>query len=137
MSTEGWSDRNCSRRTSFTVWVTRGFVIICNVPPAVWTFLTSCTKAPRPELSTKSICERSRMKFLGLSSTNFSRTLRKVGSEKASSRPARRKSWQLSLTSRVPLKLTVRVSASGIEPSSSLCHHCKVFDPRFKYRPGR
>ena len=57
------------------------------------------------------------MTCFGPSSTHFVSTLRKVGSEKASNKPVRRKSWQLSLTSRVPLRLTVRVSGSGINPS--------------------
>lgn len=116
-STEGCRAKNCSRRTSFTVWVTLGLVTICKVPSVACAFLASCTKAPSPELSTKSIWERSKMICFGPSSTHFVSTLRKVGSEKASNKPVKRKSWQVSLTSRVPLRLTVRVSGSGINPS--------------------
>ena len=118
-STEVCRARNFSNRTSLTVWVTRAFVTICKVPPAVWACLASCTRAPKPELSTKSICERSRIMCFGPSSILLLSTLRNVGSENASNKPVRRNSWQLSRTSRVPLRLTVRFSGSAITPSSS------------------
>ena len=53
-------------------------------------FLTNRTSAPSPELSTKSIVDKSRMIWVGPSSMYFVRTFRKVGSEKASSSPVRR-----------------------------------------------
>lgn len=119
-STDFCRERNFSRRTSLTVWVTRAFVTICKVPSAVWACLASCTRAPKPELSIKSICERSKIMFLGTptSSILLPSVLRNVGSEKASNKPVRRNSWQLSRTSRVPLRLTVRFSGSAIIPSS-------------------
>jgi len=92
-STDVWSDRNCSNLTSLTVWVTRAFVTSWTVPSTPVAFLTSWTSAPSPELSTKSILDRSRIRFLGPSSTHLSITFLKVGSENASSSPVRRNNW--------------------------------------------
>jgi hypothetical protein len=117
-STLGWRDKNCSRRTSLTVCVTRGLLTTWTLPLSPLAFLTKRTSAPKPELSTKSIVERSKMIWAGPSSMYLLRTLRKVGSEKASKSPVRRKIWHFPLTSRVPLRLTVRVSDSAMGGSS-------------------
>ena len=92
-STEGWRERNFSKRTSLTVCVTRGLVTTCKLPPAVCAFLTSCTKAPKPELSIKSICDKTKTMLLGPSSIQLPITLRNAGSEKASNNPVRRNIW--------------------------------------------
>jgi hypothetical protein len=68
----------------------------------------------------KSIFDKSKMIFAGLSEMHFVITFKKAGSENASKRPVRRNNWWFSLTSRVPRKLTVRFNCSGI--GTSLIH---------------
>lgn len=92
-STVGRKPKYCSRLTVLTVWVTRALVTICEVPPLVSACFFKCTKAPIPELSTKSIWDKSNMMCFGPSSTYLPSTLRKVGSEKASSKPVNRNNW--------------------------------------------
>lgn len=130
----GCRERNFSNRTSLTVWVTRGLLTICKVPPPSWTFLANCTKTPRPELSINSIFERSRIKCLGPSSMHLVKTFRKTGSEKASIKPVRRNSCKLSLISRVPRKLTVRESGSEMLAS---CGEISTENLKLQYRQSQ
>ncbi len=67
-SNDDCKERNFSNRTSLTVWVTRGLLTICKVPSAFSAFFTSCTSAPKPELSTKSILDKSKIMLVGPSS---------------------------------------------------------------------